>query len=106
MHELVVWKSKLLEIETANSRLKCILSLDLFRMKELEMKDKESCSCRGFCAISHSMYNWTQSLCDGIFYQMEKPSSDSVEVEMNRCKTCEQIFSKATGFHSTHRKQS
>jgi chromosome segregation ATPase len=98
IHELVLWKSRLLEIETKNSMLKCKLSLDLFRMKELEMKDKESCSCRGFCAISHSKHNWTQSLCDEIFYQMEKPSSDGVGVNMNQCKTCEHIFPRPLDF--------
>ena len=58
MHELVLWKSKLMEIETENAKLKYKLSLDLFRIKELELKNKESCSCRGFCAISHSKHNW------------------------------------------------
>jgi uncharacterized C2H2 Zn-finger protein len=92
MHELVLWKLKLLEMETKNSRLKHKLHLDLFRMKELGLKGRESCSCRGFCIISHSKHNWTKSLCVGIFCQMEKLNSDGAIENMHQCETCEQTF--------------
>ena len=98
MHELALWKSKLLEIETQNSRLKYKLSLDLFRIKEIEEEDKESCSCRGFCAISHSKHNWKRSLCDEIFCKMEKISSDGAGVNMHQCKTCETKFTSPLDF--------
>ena len=71
-HEFVAWKTILLEIETENSRLKFKISLDLFRIKELELTAKESCRCRGFCAISYCKHNWTKSVSDEILLRMEK----------------------------------
>ena len=93
MHELVLLKLRLLEIETHNSKLKHKLYSDLFRIKELEMKGRDSCSCRGFCAITHSKHNWTKSLCDELLGKMEKSNSAGVSVDMHQCKTCEQMFS-------------
>ena len=91
-HQIATWKSKLMEMETENSQLKYRLSLDLFRMKEHELKARKSCSCRGFCPITHSKHNWTKSHCDEIFINMEKLNRGGVGVNMHQCKTCEQNF--------------
>ena len=90
--QIATWKSKLMETETENSQLKYRLSLDLFRMKELELKARESCSCWGFCHITHSKHNWTKSHCDEIFSQMENFNRGGVSVKKHQCQTSGQLF--------------
>ena len=97
-HEVATWKLKLVEMETENSQLKYRLSLDLFKLKELELKAEESCSCRGFCHITHSKHNWTKSISNGIFIQMENLDRVGFSVNMHQCKTCEQIFTSPNNF--------
>ena len=78
-------------------------------MKELELKTKNSCNCKSFCVINHSVYNWTKCSSDELVWKMqalniwlfgiETEKSDASETnEVNRCGMCEQEFHKVDEF--------
>ena len=39
----------------------------LYKLKQIENKKKESCSCKGFCRILHSRFRWKPSHSDDLF---------------------------------------
>ena len=98
VHLMATWKSKLLAIDRMNSEMKHKLYSDLFRIKELKLKGRESCSCRGFCSISHTKHNWNKSICDEILCKMDNLRSADVSVDGHQCETCEEIFPELSDF--------
>ena len=72
IHEVVVWKSKLLAMETEVSRLKSCLFSDLYSLKEIKIRKQQTCSCKGFCVITHSKHNWVQLSSEKIMKNLKK----------------------------------
>ena len=52
---------KLSELESKLSEQKQILLTNIMCLKEKEFKEKQLCSCRGWCGINHEKHNWRPS---------------------------------------------
>ena len=75
------WKIKV-------SRLKSCLFSDLCSLVELEISRQQTCTCRGFCGITHSKQNLVQSSSENIITKLKtnfmKESGSDKLVESGR----------------------
>ena len=61
----------------------------LFKLKQIEDKQKQICSCRGFCRILHSRFRWKPSQSDNLFEKFEAINKSFLRVQ---CKICDIQF--------------
>ena len=55
------------------------LTSSLLKLKEKEFKSRQSCSCKGFCKITHLKHNYFKSKADELCDRMNKISKENKE---------------------------
>ena len=109
-------KMKLLEnVDRADkvlSKQNLKLTMAIFELKKKEFKDSQTCSCRGFCNITHLKHNFCKSKAEELLDKMRKiknhqnvskqPSLGAIQ-KCYTCNLCQQVFVKQGGLKK-HRK--
>ena len=89
-------ETKLNEIKTKINEQKVKLTSTLFRLKEKESLEIETCNCKNFCQINHFKQNWRRSVSSDIFSKMKMVNNLSDELKENNarnsCQFCEESF--------------
>ena len=82
-HEKEEWRIRVQNIERKLSNQKLNIISNLYKLKEIEIKESHRCRCRGFCRINHSKYNWSKSKTDEMVSNFE---DSNVEFAVNIVK--------------------
>ena len=64
-------KMKFLKLENQLMTQKLKLVNTISNLKEIEFEEKQSCSCRGMCYISHQKHNWKSSQSESFLLKMD-----------------------------------
>ena len=64
-------KTKLSQLEKQNSEQKISLVSKILNLKEKEFDEKQTCRCRGWCAINHQKHSWKISRSKTIFTKLK-----------------------------------
>ena len=95
-------KLKLHKIEKQISDQKLDLTVKIFKLKEDELNEKETCKCVWWCAISHQKHSWKKSSSKELFSRFESLTKMFPQDEKYTCNTCEEFFSNGN-LLETHR---
>ena len=71
INNILQMKLKLREFENLISDQKLELVIKISNLKEKENAEKETCRCRGWCAISHKKHAWSLTKSDNILKMLE-----------------------------------
>ena len=63
-------KRMLYQKEQELSEQRIVLLTKLFKLKDIEIKARQSCRCKGRCSITHSKHNWISSKSDKFLQAM------------------------------------
>ena len=70
--KILQMKLKLREVENLISDQKLDLVIKISNLKERESTGKQTCRCRGWCAISHTKHGWSLTKSDKILKMVEE----------------------------------
>ena len=84
--EIIHWKLKEMDFEKGIHERKLKLVLALYKLKEKEDLERNTCNCRGYCRILHNKRNWKKSVSKELF-SMFSPMMTS-----HSCEECGKIF--------------
>ena len=80
------------EIEKRLSDQKLNMTLQIYKLKELEFNEKETCKCIGWCGINHQKHSWKKSISKELYSQFQKLTKVSIGEERQSCNICEVNF--------------
>ena len=87
-HENKQLEAKAIEVENQVHNQMLLLSTSLFKLKEMESKEQQSCKCKNFCRIYHPKHNWTRSASSDLIMKW-RASSDK---KLSPCDQCDTTF--------------
>ena len=83
---------RLHEMDKRLSDQKFNLTLKIYKLKEVEFIEKETCKCIGWCGINHQKHSWKKSPSKELYSIFQKLTKVSSADESHSCNICEIDF--------------
>jgi hypothetical protein len=82
LHKKNYLMRKLSDLEQNVSQQKIDITSSVFKLKNKEMKKRDTCSCRGYCIITHTKHNFVKSRSEELLLKIK-----SLNAQIENCTT-------------------